>query len=141
MSPVIHLPETDVLLIGAGPIGLETAAALKLGHIPYLHVEAGAIASTIAWYAPGTQIFSSPERLAIAGVPFLLSPQVRATREDYLNYLRTVAALHKLEIHSYRRVVVAHSPARRRPVRLRSRPQRPRRRRARRDRTRRSTRL
>jgi thioredoxin reductase (NADPH) len=102
---VTHLPPTDVLLVGAGPIGLEMAAALKLAGIDYLHLEAGNIASTIGWYAPGTQIFSAPERLAIAGVPFLLSPQVRATREDYLNYLRTVALLHKLEVRSYRRVV------------------------------------
>ena len=104
-ADVIHLPETDVLLVGAGPIGLEMAAALKLADIRYLQLEAGNLASTISWYAPGTQIFSAPERLAIAGVPFLLSPQVRATREDYLNYLRTVAALHKLEVRSYRRVV------------------------------------
>jgi thioredoxin reductase len=102
---VIHLPETDVLLVGAGPIGLETAAALKLSDIRYLQLEAGNLASTISWYAPGTQIFSAPERLAIAGVPFFLSPEIRATREDYLNYLRTVAALHKLEVRSYRRVV------------------------------------
>ena len=102
---MILLPDTDVLLVGAGPIGLEMAAALKLADIRYLHLEAGNIASTISWYAPGTQIFSAPERLAIAGVPFQLSPQVRATREDYLNYLRTVALLHKLEIRSYRRVV------------------------------------
>jgi thioredoxin reductase (NADPH) len=102
---VIELPETDVLLVGAGPIGLEMAAALKLAGIGYLHLEAGNIASTIGWYAPGTQIFSAPERLAIAGVPFQLSPQVRATREDYLNYLRTVVLLHKLDIRSYRRVV------------------------------------
>ena len=102
---MIHLPETDVLLVGAGPIGLEMAAALKLSDIRYLQLEAGNLASTISWYAPGTQIFSSPERLAIAGVPFFLSPEIRATREDYLNYLRSVAALHKLEIRSYRRVV------------------------------------
>ena len=38
-------------------------------------------------------------------MPFFLSPEIRATREDYLNYLRTVAALHKLEVRSYRRVV------------------------------------
>jgi thioredoxin reductase (NADPH) len=101
---VVELPETDVLLVGAGPIGLEVAAGLKLAGLDYLHLEAGNIASTIAWYSPGTPIFSSPERLAIAGVPFLLSPQVRATREDYLNYLRTVALFHKLEIRTYRRV-------------------------------------
>ena len=62
-----------LLVLGGGPIGLEMAAALKLADIRYLQLEAGNLASTISWYAPGTQIFSAPERLAIAGVPFFLN--------------------------------------------------------------------
>lgn len=96
--------EVDTLLVGAGPIGIEMAAALRtLGH-EYLHVEAGCLASTIAWYAPGTEIFSAPERLAIAGVPFVSYPHQRVTREDYLAYLRGVVAHHGLPIELYTRV-------------------------------------
>ncbi len=81
---------TKVLLVGAGPIGIEVAAALRSAGIDYIHVEAGDVASTIGWYAPGTSIFSSPERIAVAGIPFATYPSVKATREDYLNYLRSV---------------------------------------------------
>lgn len=102
---MIPFDEAEILLIGAGPIGLEMAAALKVNGFDYRHLEAGNIASTIHWYAPGTLIFSSPERLAIAGVPFSIFPQTRATREDYLTYLRGVASHFRLKIDTYRRVV------------------------------------
>jgi thioredoxin reductase (NADPH) len=37
-------------IIGAGPIGLEMAVALKDAQVDYIHLEAGAIAQTITWY-------------------------------------------------------------------------------------------
>ena len=81
---------TPVALIGAGPIGIEMAASLKRAGVDNVHFEAGQIGSTIAWWAPQTRFFSSPERIAIAGVPFATPTQDKGTREDYLNYLRGV---------------------------------------------------
>lgn len=93
-----------ILIIGAGPIGIEMAIELSRHNVPYRIVEAGSTASTIEWYAPGTEIFSSPERIAIAGVPF--EPQTRkAFREDYLLYLRNVVRQFEVPIEHYRRVV------------------------------------
>ncbi len=95
---------TDVLVVGAGPIGIELAVALKRTGIEYLHVEAGALGATIAWYAPGTAFFSSPERLSIAGVPFETYPHYKATREEYLHYLRAVVKQFELPIRTYSRL-------------------------------------
>jgi thioredoxin reductase (NADPH) len=93
-----------ILIVGAGPIGIEMAIELSKRGVPFRIVEAGATASTIEWYAPGTEIFSSPERIAIADIPF--EPQTRkAVREDYLLYLRNVVRQFKLPIEHYRRVV------------------------------------
>jgi thioredoxin reductase (NADPH) len=93
-----------ILIIGAGPIGIELAVELTRCKVPFRIVEAGSTASTIAWYAPGTEIFSSPERLAIAGIPF--EPLTRkAFREDYLLYLRNVVRQFRIKIEHYRRVV------------------------------------
>ncbi|MBU6453510.1 MAG: NAD(P)-binding domain-containing protein [Cyanobacteria bacterium REEB67] len=93
-----------ILIVGAGPIGIEMAIELSKRNVPYRIVEAGSTASTIEWYAPGTEIFSSPERIAIAGIPF--EPQTRkAFREDYLLYLRNVVRQFKLPIEHYRRVI------------------------------------
>jgi thioredoxin reductase (NADPH) len=93
-----------ILIIGAGPIGIEIAVELTRSKVPFRIVEAGSTASTIEWYAPGTEIFSSPERISIAGIPF--EPLTRkAYREDYLLYLRNVVRQFKLPIEHYRRVV------------------------------------
>lgn len=96
--------ETDVLLVGAGPIGIELAVALKQQRIDYVHLDAAQIGSTIAWYAPQTHFFSSPERIAIAGVPLQTLDQTKATREEYLTYLRAVVQQFDLRIETFERV-------------------------------------
>ncbi|MGV6813686.1 MAG: NAD(P)-binding domain-containing protein [Phycisphaerales bacterium] len=96
---------TDIVIIGAGPIGIELAAAIKAANLDYLHLEAGQIGSTMQWWAPGTKYFSSPERIAIAGVPLIVADQEKATRENYLDYLLAVVGTHQLEIQTYTRVI------------------------------------
>jgi thioredoxin reductase (NADPH) len=93
--------ETDVVVVGAGPIGIELAVALKQGGFDYLHFDAGQVGQTISWFAPQTRFFSSSERIAIAGVPLQTLDQGKATREDYLRYLRTVVDLHDLKINTF----------------------------------------
>lgn len=93
--------QMDVALIGAGPIGIEMAVALKQAGIDYRHFDAGQIGATIQWFPPATHFFSSPQRIAIAGVPLQTLDQGKATREDYLRYLRTVVLLHDLAINTY----------------------------------------
>ncbi|HET7707052.1 MAG TPA: NAD(P)-binding domain-containing protein [Thermoanaerobaculia bacterium] len=95
---------SDVLIVGAGPIGIELAVGLKREGIPYEQVDAGQIGSTISWYAPQTQFFSSPERIAIAGVPLQTLDQSKATREEYLTYLRSVVLQFDLKIETGVRV-------------------------------------
>jgi len=96
---------TDTLIIGAGPIGIEMAVALSAAGIPHLHLEAGQVGSTIEWYAPQTHFFSSPERITIAGVPLQTLDQSKATREEYLLYLRAVVQQFDLPIRSHEPVV------------------------------------
>jgi thioredoxin reductase (NADPH) len=92
---------TDVAVIGAGPIGIELAVALKLAGVDYLHFDAKQIGYTISWFAPQTKFFSSNERIAIAGVPLMTADQSKATREEYLAYLRTVVTQFDLKINTY----------------------------------------
>lgn len=99
--------ETDVVVVGAGPIGLELAAGLKSAGVDYQQIEAGAIGSTIGWWGPGTRFFSSPERISIAGVPLVTPNEDKASREEYLAYLRQVVGVHGLDVATYRRVVGA----------------------------------
>ena len=99
------MESTPVAIIGAGPIGLETAAALKRAGVSYVQFDAGQVGSTMGWWAPGTRFFSSPERIEIAGVPLALPHQDKATREEYLAYLRGVARQFELEVRAFERVV------------------------------------
>ncbi len=95
----------DVAVIGAGPIGLELAVALKRAGAKYLHFDAKQIGYTISWYAPQTRFFSSNERIAIAGVPLQTIDQNKCTREQYLAYLRTVVEMFDLQVNTYEPVV------------------------------------
>src|ERR1044071_8979902 len=56
------------------------------------------------WWAPGTRFFSSPERIAICGLPLVTPTQEKATREEYLAYLRGVAAQLNLRVRTFERV-------------------------------------
>ncbi|MCA9277989.1 MAG: NAD(P)-binding domain-containing protein [Phycisphaeraceae bacterium] len=96
---------TDVAIVGAGPIGIELAAALKQHSVPHEVFEAGQIGATMQWWAPDTRFFSGPERIAVAGVPLVTPDQSKATREQYLSYLRSVVSQHDLHIRTYERVV------------------------------------
>lgn len=96
---------TDVAVVGAGPIGLEMAAALKRAGIDYLHFEAKQIGQTISWWPRNTYFFSTSERIAIAGIPIQNNHQQRSTGEDYLAYLRFVVEELDLHVKTYEAVV------------------------------------
>ncbi len=99
------MPFHDVAVVGAGPIGIELAVALTRAGIDYVHFDARQIGYTISWFAPQTRFFSSNERIAIAGVPLMTPDQNKATREQYLAYLRTVVEQFDLKINTYERIV------------------------------------
>ncbi len=94
-----------VAVIGAGPIGLELAVALKREGIDYVQFDAGQIGSTIEWYPPQMLFHSSSDRLALAGVPIQTANQQKITREEFLAYLRALVQQFGLGVRTYERVV------------------------------------
>ena len=98
----------EVLIVGAGPIGLEVAWHVRSAGLDVLHVDAGAIGQTIArLFPPSTRFFSSPERIAIAGIDLPVSTQEKITGEAYLAYLRSVSVTRDLPVHTFHTVVGA----------------------------------
>ncbi|HEY0371684.1 MAG TPA: NAD(P)-binding domain-containing protein [Thermoanaerobaculia bacterium] len=93
-----------VAVIGAGPIGLELAVALKQAGIDYMQFDAGNIGSTMQWYPLEMVFHSNAERLAIAGVPIQVPDQQKIKREEFLAYLRAVVLQFDLQIRTYERV-------------------------------------
>ncbi len=94
----------DVAIVGGGPIGLELAAAMQRLGITYEVFEAYQVGHTISWWAPQTRWFSSNDRISIAGVPLESTDQTKATREQYLAYLRSVVRQFGLNVSVYTRV-------------------------------------
>jgi thioredoxin reductase (NADPH) len=96
---------TNVLVIGAGPIGIEVASGLTYAGAEYIQIEAGALAQTIYDWPGRARFFSSPERVAVAGIPIQTPHQEMITREEYLAYLRSVVEIRGLNISTYEKAV------------------------------------
>jgi thioredoxin reductase (NADPH) len=97
--------DAEVAIVGAGPLGIELAVALQRAGVSFIQFDARQIGYTISWFPPQTRFFSSNDRIAIAGVPLQTPDQNKATREQYLAYLRTVVQQFGLTINTYATVV------------------------------------
>ncbi len=95
----------STVVIGAGPSGIETAIELRRRGVDARVFDAGPLGHTISWWAPGTRWFSSNDRIAIAGVPLNTVDQAKASREEYLNYLRSVVDQFAVPVSTFQRVV------------------------------------
>jgi thioredoxin reductase (NADPH) len=104
--------ETDVLIVGAGPVGLEVAAAMQSIGLHAEVVDAGVVGQTIVEQFPSTtRFFSSPERLEIAGLAMPLDTQEKPTGEAYVAYLRSVIQSLSLNVWTFERVIGCHGEA------------------------------
>lgn len=97
----------SAVIIGAGPIGIELAVALKQQGIDYVHFDAAQIGATMQWYPLEMLFHSSADRLAIAGVPIQVPDQQKPKREEFLAYLRSVVQQFDLSIRTFERVIDA----------------------------------
>jgi len=99
------IPHSQVAIIGAGPIGIELAIALKRAGINYIQFDAQQIGYTISWWPRETSFFSTTERIELAGIPIPNTDQGRVTGEVYLAYLRSIIEGLDLQVNTYEAVV------------------------------------
>ncbi|GIV06860.1 MAG: thioredoxin reductase [Fimbriimonadales bacterium] len=95
----------DLLIIGAGPIGIAAGIEAKRAGLQFLVLEAGTLCQSILEYPIGMRFFSPADELAIGGYPFPTPHDEKPTREIALNYYRKVASAENLPIHTYERVI------------------------------------
>lgn len=93
----------DVVVIGAGPCGLGAAIACQQRGLSVVTIERSCVVSGIASYPTEMVFFSTAERLAIGGVPFVVAGP-KPTRRDALAYYRAVARHFALDIRQYTNV-------------------------------------
>lgn len=94
---------TDILIIGAGPIGLSCGIAAQEAGLEHIIIEKGAIVNSLFNYPLFMHFFSTAERLEIGNVPFMcVAP--KPGRQEALEYYRTIAGFKKLNIRLFEEV-------------------------------------
>ncbi len=94
----------DVVIVGAGPVGL--AAAIEIGRrqMTAVVVDKGSLVNSLVGYPNGMEFFSTPDLLEIGGYP-LVTARYKPVREEALDYYRRVAGAEDLNLLLYEAVV------------------------------------
>ena len=94
----------DVIIIGAGPIGMACAISAKENGLNYVVIEKGTLVNSLFNYPLNMSFFSTSDRLEIGNIPFI-SQQPKPTRAEALEYYRRVASSKKLKIKLYEEII------------------------------------
>lgn len=93
----------DVIIIGAGPVGLACGIEAQKRKLRYLVIDKGPLVNSIYNYPLNMTFFSTSDRLEIGNVPFI-SHQPKPTRAEALEYYRRVAQHWALKVQLYEHV-------------------------------------
>ena len=96
--------DLDVIIIGAGPIGIACGLECKKQNLNYLVIEKGALTNSLFNYPLNMTFFSTSEKLEIDNIPFI-SNNSKPNRNEALEYYRRVATSNQLNINLYEKVV------------------------------------
>ena len=94
----------DVIIVGAGPVGLACAIEARRHDLSVLVIDKGTLVNSIVGYPARMEFFSTPELIEIGGHPFPVQGY-KPTREEAIEYYRGVAAREAIDIRLYERVV------------------------------------
>lgn len=109
IEKMIEREKAEVAIIGAGPIGIELAIAFAQTGTDYVLIEANQVGDAFMKWPPNTHFFSTPEHVALAGVPVHNLDQRSITGEQYLAYLRTLVEMFDLNLRVYEPVTAVNS--------------------------------
>jgi thioredoxin reductase (NADPH) len=93
----------DLLIVGGGPCGLAASISAQRAGLSTQILEAHSVVSTITQYPTYVHFFSTAEKLALGGLPFIVSTD-KPSRRDGLTYYRAVVKHFKIPIRQYERV-------------------------------------
>ncbi|MEK9787394.1 MAG: YpdA family putative bacillithiol disulfide reductase [Flavobacteriaceae bacterium] len=94
----------DVIIIGAGPIGLACGIEAKKRGLEYQIIEKGALVNSLYHYPMNMTFFSTSDKLEIGGVPFI-SHNAKPTRAEALEYYRRVTSHWDLDLKLYEEIL------------------------------------
>lgn len=93
----------DVLIVGAGPIGIASGIAAKRRDLDAVLVEQGAMVNSLVNYPTDLEFFSTPDLLEIGGHPFPTRGP-KPVRAEAIEYYTKVARRENLDVRLYERV-------------------------------------
>ena len=93
----------DVMIIGAGPIGLACGIEAKKAGLSYVIIDKGCLVNSLYHYPFNMTFFSTSEKLEIGDVPFI-SHGAKPNRMEALEYYRRVASSWELKLKLYEEV-------------------------------------
>ncbi|MDZ7342881.1 MAG: YpdA family putative bacillithiol disulfide reductase [candidate division KSB1 bacterium] len=93
----------EVLIVGAGPVGLACGIEAGRNDLSYVILEKGCLANSIFHCPTNVRFFSTPELLEIGNIPFVIAEE-KPTRQEILNYYRRVSDHYHLFIRFDERV-------------------------------------
>lgn len=91
-------------MVGAGPVGLACAIALKRQGFHPIVFDKGALVNSLVGYPYQMEFFSTPDLLEIGGHPFP-TRGYKPLREEALDYYRKVAFAEQLDLRLYESVL------------------------------------
>lgn len=94
----------DLLIVGAGPIGVTCAIEAQKAGIKYVVIEKGVLVNSLYNFPTNMTFFSTSKKLEIGGIPFI-SHNEKPTRREALEYFRRVNEDWKLNINFYEKVL------------------------------------
>lgn len=93
----------DIVIIGAGPIGLACGIEAQKAGKSYVIIEKGALVNSLYHYPVFMTFFSTSQKLEIGGVPFV-SINNKPNRNEALEYYRRVTEKFALNVHLFETV-------------------------------------
>lgn len=94
----------DVIIIGAGPIGINCALEAKKKNLSYLVIEKGPLVNSLYNYPANMQFFSTSEKLELDNIPFI-SKDPKPSKQEALEYYRRIAVSNNLNIRLFEKVI------------------------------------
>ena len=101
---MVESHSTPVAVVGAGPMGLHLACTLRRRGVECVVFERGEVGASIEGFPPGMVCLTANHGMRIDGLP-LETAGVRATREEYVAYLREVVRERDLDVRCRHEVV------------------------------------
>ena len=93
----------QLIIVGAGPAGLACSIAASRAGLDHVVLEKGTVVNSIYHFPAEMTFFSTPERLAIGGLPFTC-PDQKPSRRQAVAYYRAVAEHYALPVRTGRTV-------------------------------------